>query len=177
LFGEADVAGLIGQENNEVRWSVNVEIEGAKEYRLQRKVEGKDSMKGTVTLGEFEGTWTPSAENAPSRPELVCTAVEQSQHLHVIAIKPTSAVGRTGQRLGENAGLLTNSDQSFQRPPLAELWDGEVIESPAPSFFHQEIVDRFHDCLKEWVRSHSLGRQQFRRSIWCSRHGDPHSQM
>ena len=41
-------------------------------------------------------------------------------------------------------------------PP--ELWDGELIMSPAPSFFHQEIVDRFHDQLKSWVRQRGLGK-------------------
>src|SRR5437016_5876644 len=30
--------------------------------------------------------------------------------------------------------------------------------SPAPSFFHQEVVDRFHDQLKAWVRKHRLGK-------------------
>jgi Uma2 family endonuclease len=30
--------------------------------------------------------------------------------------------------------------------------------SPAPSFFHQEVVDRFHDLLKAWVRRHHLGK-------------------
>ena len=38
-----------------------------------------------------------------------------------------------------------------------ELWDGELIKSPAPSFLHQKIVDRFHDLLKTWVRRHRLG--------------------
>jgi len=38
-----------------------------------------------------------------------------------------------------------------------ELWDGELIMSPAPSFFHQKIVDRFHDLLKGWVRRQRLG--------------------
>ena len=38
-----------------------------------------------------------------------------------------------------------------------ELWDGELIMSPAPSFFHHQIVDRFHDCLKTWVRRRRLG--------------------
>ena len=38
-----------------------------------------------------------------------------------------------------------------------ELWDGELIMSPAPSFLHQKIVDRFHDLLKAWVRQHRLG--------------------
>ena len=39
-----------------------------------------------------------------------------------------------------------------------ELWDGELVMSPAPSFFHQQIVDRFHDRLKAWVRRHRLGK-------------------
>ena len=39
-----------------------------------------------------------------------------------------------------------------------ELWDGELIMAPAPSFFHQEIVDRFHDLLKAWVRPRRLGK-------------------
>lgn len=39
----------------------------------------------------------------------------------------------------------------------AELWDGELVMSPAPSFFHQQIADRFHDFLKAWVRPRHLG--------------------
>jgi len=39
-----------------------------------------------------------------------------------------------------------------------ELWDGEPIMSPAPSWLHQEIVDRFHDYLKTWVRGRRLGK-------------------
>src|SRR2546425_1120152 len=39
-----------------------------------------------------------------------------------------------------------------------ELWDGELIMAPAPSFFHQEVVGRFHDMLKAWVRPRRLGR-------------------
>lgn len=39
-----------------------------------------------------------------------------------------------------------------------ELWDGEIVLSPSPSFAHQELVDRFHDFLKRWVRDHHLGK-------------------
>ena len=39
-----------------------------------------------------------------------------------------------------------------------ELWDGELLMSPAPSFDHQEIVDRFHDSLKAWIRKNQLGK-------------------
>ena len=30
--------------------------------------------------------------------------------------------------------------------------------SPSPSFFHQEIVARFHELLRAWVRKHDLGK-------------------
>ncbi len=39
-----------------------------------------------------------------------------------------------------------------------ELWEGEFIMSPSPSFFHQELIDRFHDALKAWVRPRKLGK-------------------
>ena len=39
-----------------------------------------------------------------------------------------------------------------------ELWDGEIVTSPTPSFFHQQIVDRFHDYLKAYVRPRRLGK-------------------
>jgi Uma2 family endonuclease len=40
----------------------------------------------------------------------------------------------------------------------SELWDGEVVMSPAPSFYHQEIVFRFSRLLHEWVAKHHLGK-------------------
>lgn len=39
-----------------------------------------------------------------------------------------------------------------------ELWDGEVIRSPAPSFFHQEIVLAFYRHLHAWVSKRKLGK-------------------
>ena len=39
-----------------------------------------------------------------------------------------------------------------------ELWDGELVMSPSPSFFHQEIVGRFYYQLYEWVTKHKLGK-------------------
>ena len=39
-----------------------------------------------------------------------------------------------------------------------ELWDGELVMSPSPSYFHQEIVVRFHDLLRAWVGKHGLGK-------------------
>jgi Uma2 family endonuclease len=39
-----------------------------------------------------------------------------------------------------------------------ELRDGEIIMAPAPDWYHQEIVIRFHDYLRAWVRRHRLGK-------------------
>jgi len=38
-----------------------------------------------------------------------------------------------------------------------ELWDGELIMAPAPSFFHQQIAFRFQKLLDQWVSEHRLG--------------------
>lgn len=42
-----------------------------------------------------------------------------------------------------------------------ELWDGELVMSPTPSFFHQKIVSRFYEALSAWVRQHKLGETAF----------------
>ena len=39
-----------------------------------------------------------------------------------------------------------------------ELWDGELVMSPAPSFFHQQIVGRFFKFLDAWTERHHLGK-------------------
>jgi len=39
-----------------------------------------------------------------------------------------------------------------------ELWDGELIVSPSPSFFHQEVVLRFYRQLHDWVSANKLGK-------------------
>jgi len=52
----------------------------------------------------------------------------------------------------ELAGELPESNQPH------ELWDGELIMSPTPSFFHQEIAFRFHRALHDWVVAHDLGK-------------------
>ncbi len=54
--------------------------------------------------------------------------------------------------------LATEVPESNQ--PM-ELWDGELIMAPAPSFFHQEIVARFYDRLKQWVARRRLGKVVF----------------
>jgi Uma2 family endonuclease len=39
-----------------------------------------------------------------------------------------------------------------------ELWDGELIMSPAPSFYHLEVTLRFYRRLYDWVSQHRLGK-------------------
>jgi Uma2 family endonuclease len=38
-----------------------------------------------------------------------------------------------------------------------ELWDGEIVRSPAPSFDHQKITLRFYRQLHDWVTKRELG--------------------
>lgn len=40
---------------------------------------------------------------------------------------------------------------------LIELWNGEIVMSPSPSFFHQKLIIRFHDQLSAWVTARKLG--------------------
>ena len=39
-----------------------------------------------------------------------------------------------------------------------ELWDGELVLSPARSFLHQGIVARFYKLLDAWVERRHLGK-------------------
>src|SRR5436190_3927478 len=39
-----------------------------------------------------------------------------------------------------------------------ELWDGELIMSPTPSFFHQEILLNVYRRLHDWVSQRRLGK-------------------
>jgi Uma2 family endonuclease len=74
--------------------------------------------------------------------------------VHVIAAKPRPVPAAWRDRRWTFEELATELPES-NLP--TELWDGELIMSPAPSFLHQQIVDRFHDLLKAWVRQHRLG--------------------
>ena len=56
---------------------------------------------------------------------------------------------------------LTYDDLVAELPQTtqpSELWDGELIMSPAPSFYHQEIAFRFHRVLFDWVAARNLGK-------------------
>ena len=73
----------------------------------------------------------------------------------MIATKPRAASKKaTGRRwtFEELAAELPESNLP------TELWDGELTMSPAPSFFHQEIVARFYKLRDAWVRQHRLGK-------------------
>ena len=72
----------------------------------------------------------------------------------VIAAKPRPAPATWKNRRWTFDELVAELPES-NLP--TELWDGELVISPAPSFLHQLKVDRFHDLLKTWVRRHRLG--------------------
>jgi len=53
-------------------------------------------------------------------------------------------------------GELVAEMPETNRP--CELWDGELILSPTPSFFHQEIAFRLQRALYDWVHARVLGK-------------------
>lgn len=73
----------------------------------------------------------------------------------VIAAKDRPAVKKSALRRWTFEELAAELPESNQP---TELWDGELIMSPSPSFFHQELADRFHDHLKAWIRPRQLGK-------------------
>jgi Uma2 family endonuclease len=75
--------------------------------------------------------------------------------LSVIAAKSRSSARKQSDRRWTFDEMVAELPESNQ--PV-ELWDGELIMSPTPSFFHQEIVDRFHDYLKSHLRQRRLGK-------------------
>ncbi|PYM10342.1 MAG: restriction endonuclease [Verrucomicrobia bacterium] len=76
----------------------------------------------------------------------------------MLAIKPKSKSRPRATRLtnrrwtfDELAAEVPESNQPM------ELWDGEPIMSPSPSFFHQQIAFQFQKRLDAWVTEHRLG--------------------
>ncbi|MEW6303145.1 MAG: Uma2 family endonuclease [Verrucomicrobiota bacterium] len=76
----------------------------------------------------------------------------------MIAAKSKPRAKRAASRRWTFAELEAELPETTQ--PV-ELWDGELLKSPAPSFFHQEITGRFYDALKPWVTVHRLGKVVF----------------
>jgi Uma2 family endonuclease len=61
----------------------------------------------------------------------------------------------------ETHRLYTYAELAAEMPETNqphELWDGALIMSPTPSFFHQEIAFGFHRALHDWVMAHNLGK-------------------
>lgn len=67
----------------------------------------------------------------------------------------TEAAPATEKRLWTYDELLTEAGESNQP---SELWDGELIMAPMPSYSHQEIALRFYELLNSWVRERKLGK-------------------
>ncbi len=72
----------------------------------------------------------------------------------VIAAKPRPAPATWKNRRWTFDELVAELPES-NLP--TELWDGELIMSPAPSFLHQKIVTRLYKALDAWVERHHLG--------------------
>jgi len=69
-----------------------------------------------------------------------------------IVEKPAEAPGKRQYTYEQLVAELPETNQP------CELWDGELITSPAPSFYHQEIVVRFWHRLYDWVSKRGLGK-------------------
>lgn len=60
-LGEADLSGSV--KGNDAQWSFEAEFSGeSASVSYKGQIESKDTMKGTVKLAEFEGSWTAKRE-------------------------------------------------------------------------------------------------------------------
>ena len=74
-------------------------------------------------------------------------------------------MGESGATLIQKSGTTSARRYTYQELVAempesnqpCELWDGELIMSPAPSFRHQIIVGRFYRQLFDWASQHHLG--------------------
>jgi Uma2 family endonuclease len=72
-----------------------------------------------------------------------------------IVVEASPPAGPETQRLYTYDELVAEVAETNQPH---ELWDGALIMSPTPSFFHQEVAFRFHRALHDWVATHKLGK-------------------
>src|ERR1051325_512052 len=59
-----------------------------------------------------------------------------------------------------NERLYTYDELVAEMPETnqpCELWEGQLIMSPAPSFYHQKIALRFYKALDAWVTEQQAG--------------------
>ncbi len=68
---------------------------------------------------------------------------------------PATATSSVNPRHYTHAEVCAEFSENSQR---GELWDGTLVMSPSPSFFHQEVLLRFYRQLHEWVTSRALGK-------------------
>src|SRR5467141_3762833 len=66
--------------------------------------------------------------------------------------KPSAPINNRFYTYDEFVAELPETNQP------CELWDGEIIMSPSPTFDHQEIVFRFARRLHDWVSKRKLGK-------------------
>lgn len=69
--------------------------------------------------------------------------------------EPVEAARPPGRRIWTYAELVAELPETNQP---CELWEGNLIMSPAPSFFHQEVAFRLQRVLYDWVTPRKLGR-------------------
>ncbi len=72
--------------------------------------------------------------------------------MSIAAENSTAAVAR---RLYTYEELVAEMPETNQP---CELWEGEIIMSPTPSFWHQEIALRLYRALYAWVHPRDLGK-------------------
>lgn len=67
---------------------------------------------------------------------------------------PVSPVVETEERLYTYDELVAELPETNQPH---ELWDGKLVLSPTPSFYHQKLAFRLQRSLTDWVEAHDLG--------------------
>lgn len=67
----------------------------------------------------------------------------------------TQAAPGAEKRIWSYHELLAEVPESNER---CELWDGELIMAPMPSYFHQDVALRFYRALYAWVSERKLGK-------------------
>lgn len=77
-------------------------------------------------------------------------AAELNDHILSLGLEPQRFLNRRWT-YDELLGAMPESNA------LIELWNGEIVMSPSPSFFHQKLIVRFHHQLSAWVTTHNLG--------------------
>ena len=97
---------------------------------------------------------------SPSSAIIASPLVNESWPTYIAGVSQSGAV-LNQKTASEPARRYTYAELVAEMPESnqpCELWDGELIMSPAPSFRHQDIVLRFAHKLYDWVSGHKLGK-------------------